>query len=1037
MLDGLGFGSLSAFLGDEGLLQMPPRMPSKTHLPSKLAFAPIISPGVPLPLRPSPTKRGPHPCVDGTMLNRKLAFKMLKQLGCDIRGGHEQGTCQYIEVGKIGQPVLFQMLIEFGYDPIAGADGSQVIRVMDQPHRSAEKLVADLCRPRKVGKRNDSDIEFPEGCADGFITGQARPKLRKEEEEELVKRLAAPRPPKSTVAEVDPQEPPKFRTKAEQEAHLNRLVRPRGIAAVDEDLECHRPLGPIMCLVDYVDEKADTSPFCQGGVSTVRPSPRLARAGFNSLARAASAASSFPINSEDPVLNRTPSPTGPNGVIEPTPFPASPSTGPIAGIERRRSHRTAHNEQKTDISDIVAKMFGVPAWPGRAAPVERSKVDRAQHLERLERLAKPRQRKEVDDGDQKDVVKPTRCPRSQQEACNRLAQPRHQPSRCTNPSGMEVSPEFNADFPSEGPLDFSAYASLVGSDPIGGPLDFSSYTSNNAGLGGSFDFRDPIGCPLDFSSHASNNAALGGSFDFTIQPPTRADYDPGFDVTEHPSMFQDLDENARGPDDDYSEDSTNHNEVTKVILVPSLLSECSGRLSRIEEESFSSACGSVSGSVKGIAGASVKGEQARAGKCRQRCSSLPSNRDRSRGLEVSEPTSAAFRRSRDSKNPASYKRHPPPLLPGDSRRTDQHPTADEDDMLDDIDRLYTEMLAKNPAAPPADGSDLGIVGVATKATEAEHFTTSISENCLQRQTSRTVSSATPSAVDETSASQSCQGSRVDSTSTALPFEVLPTPANKPTSYHPSLAPCDPCPAAGICAGFPSAHVDSKSSNTEQPVSAASMRVSADQAEQIDEETNVPIILELLKEVLWTALLAFRNGSCDFQVGLLQILDAEVLAACFRACGGNAMSPSLSQRLQSEMPGLYDALAVAQTTARSGNLESSVEMLGLEFLVQALRQARDHILALAAGTDSSKKTVEEKTTDHEETPSAHPKIGKNANGAVRAGTHLSCSGMTTCAGTPSSRASRGCAGGRRNTFAASKRGNKSSLSHWMVDDLESM
>ena len=47
---------------------------------------------------------------DNTLLNKKVAFRMLKQLGCEVR--KLESDVSFVEVSLGKQPVLFKMLVE-------------------------------------------------------------------------------------------------------------------------------------------------------------------------------------------------------------------------------------------------------------------------------------------------------------------------------------------------------------------------------------------------------------------------------------------------------------------------------------------------------------------------------------------------------------------------------------------------------------------------------------------------------------------------------------------------------------------------------------------------------------------------------------------------------------------------------------------------------------------------------------------------------------------------------------------------------------
>ncbi|CAE8587414.1 unnamed protein product, partial [Polarella glacialis] len=228
------FGSLSTFLGvsAEGHdgTRRPKDASSKASQVQQQAAANSL-PGRPL--------------KDRSQLNKKVAFKMLKQLGCEVRraeppegeGGVEGEA--YIEIPSAEQPVLFKMLLEFGYRPQRCPESGQgVIRVVEVRQRRPEELAASLAAPRRRAQKEPDEDE-------GWPSVGNKPRLRPEEEQELVNRLARPRIPRPPVAPsvsasdaseagsggkgaaAGEKEKPR-RTAAEQRAYLNRLLRPAG-----------------------------------------------------------------------------------------------------------------------------------------------------------------------------------------------------------------------------------------------------------------------------------------------------------------------------------------------------------------------------------------------------------------------------------------------------------------------------------------------------------------------------------------------------------------------------------------------------------------------------------------------------------------------------------------------------------------------------------------------------------------------------------------------------------------------------------------
>eukprot|EP00913_Durusdinium_trenchii_P016556 g15561.t1 len=110
-----------------------------------------------------------------------------------------------LEVNLAKQPVLFKMLVELGHGPRRNEDGDLAVRVKEDRHRKPEEVVAALSQPRKPK-------EVKEVKEEGYPS-VGRPRLKVEDEEELVKRLYKV-PVKAAVPEKELSKP--RRTAAEQ-----------------------------------------------------------------------------------------------------------------------------------------------------------------------------------------------------------------------------------------------------------------------------------------------------------------------------------------------------------------------------------------------------------------------------------------------------------------------------------------------------------------------------------------------------------------------------------------------------------------------------------------------------------------------------------------------------------------------------------------------------------------------------------------------------------------------------------------------------
>merc|ERR1712232_133285 len=102
----------------------------------------------------------PLPRRGGSLLNKKVAFRMLRQFGCEVKWTEPQGSGDvnahaYVEVCLAEQPQLFQMLLDFGYLP-SGSDSGPVVRVHAPKQRSQEEMVASLSAPRHASRGRPS-----------------------------------------------------------------------------------------------------------------------------------------------------------------------------------------------------------------------------------------------------------------------------------------------------------------------------------------------------------------------------------------------------------------------------------------------------------------------------------------------------------------------------------------------------------------------------------------------------------------------------------------------------------------------------------------------------------------------------------------------------------------------------------------------------------------------------------------------------------------------------------------------------------------
>lgn len=486
------FGSLNAFLGastshgslkpslDDFLAQKASVTAQDAHGSEKTSQA------------PKPQRKEPLGC-----LSKKVAFKMLKQLGCEVHQPASEGedvpTAEpYIEVSVKEQPVLFQMLLEFGYPIQKGNDGYSAIRVTEKRQRRQGEISAELAAPRKPPL-----LSLPPEClnADGWVS-LPRQRLRPEAEQELVKRLcegSKRRDSKETKsaseASTSASEAPKFRSAAEQKAHLERLFRPRDkdsevdlatLAASlasrpprappffgppkgpEEGLRRQEPLRPPRVERKRSEEERKNEPRDGKAPCSkeVRPSPRLAQAGLLALSSRTpspvfdSSSTSVPhsvaLEDDEASVARSTEEFSPPSENSPPKHEEEESCEGILPGEPDRNQALngasgGSDVLRSDYSEYLEKLLGPLPQPGR-----NDKRSKAEQQKRLGELAKPRQRPESATSDTSSSLgkeaKP-RSPRSQREICSRLSAPRQQRPPPSVPASVGAWDDDEASLP--------------------------------------------------------------------------------------------------------------------------------------------------------------------------------------------------------------------------------------------------------------------------------------------------------------------------------------------------------------------------------------------------------------------------------------------------------------------------------------------------------------------------------------------------------------------------------------------------------------
>lgn len=890
------FGSLHAFLdvGDDYTALPPSRRPPKETT--------LAAPGVPMPVRPH--RDG---LKDGTVLNRKVAFKMLKQLGCQVckpcapaadpaeGNGAIEGE-PFIEVTHAEQPVLFQMLLDWGYRPLQNAHGLQVVRVTDErKQRSQEEAMSALSAPRPPALPRLSE-------GDGWPTTGARPRMAPEQEQEMIKRLAGPRPPKPAPDTGLPaQAAPKFRTASEQKAHLERLLKPRDPAALAEPEAADQAAGrgapcgglpprprahvtwpqtsaferrvPRGAAGPREAEPAATAAAGArgrpvqagsggGGSSSsslpVRPSPRLAQAGASALG--------LSLRSAEPEVASASSHRQPLSASK------LPLDTPDLGVEVQSAEVTPGDaaEAGKDKTDWLDKLMGPTSWPGRPVATR----TRAEQQERLERLARPRAQSEPPPPAEAAKAAPPRSPRSQREACSRLAVPRKKPAAREAEAG--AAPDERLD---ERDAENAAWAAEA-----------------EEGLWA-----------------AEAEAAVGAA---------------------------------------------DHGDGQRVVVIPSLLTQMTGQLEPIAEDAPEPKPSKKLGACKSRRKARSQSVPSIAAP--YAVPVVPPQRARATGGGGGAPAgkgpgSCPY----GARGPGSPSAHHDPMeddlgsFIAQALGTEDSSNLEGEALLATIDHLYNSVLSAHRSGAT---QGLGASSWAAGHSSSAHLSGSnVPGRAVLQQSS--AGSGYPSWEQDLQGWESqadCRrvGGRPGDTGgggEALLADIdrlycemlqggLTAPA--PTLHTSAMQGMTPAAATGAPPPVPSGTVplhasgERLQSGGELPAAAA-----PETASELSSACSIEV-REVLAEVLWSALLMGRGtgGRIDMQARLLELLPSGTLARCVQASGSHALPPSLLQRLQAELPKVHAAISqpccggVAWTTSE---------------LVETLRGARDGLLALAS------------------------------------------------------------------------------------------
>lgn len=378
--------------------------------------APAMGPSIP---RPSSGNGPRKPPADGTLLNKKVAFRMLKQLGCPIHQGDDTSEASsasesYIEVHVDDQPVLFNMLKELGYRPCRSAYGVPIIRVVDEQRRTQQEAMAALASRSDRG-RSTSEVPSEQGSEGKRIPVK--------DLKESLDRLSKPRPPKPPpeTASTTEAAPPKVRTAQEQKDAIERLAGKKFTRSYWKDSEVSVPDGEGLGSqtlkrspsgdIQGTDTAGSTYPLC-------RKSPRLSRAAISMLGNDCSMERPRSLDAKGP--NLTASTKSSSSSVK-----ASPPTPQARPSTPTDSQEMAHESDAQQFVDRQPEQRSEPgssttgSFIGRRDQRHRPQSDTVKWLESMGFA-----------NDMSKEIAPKKVSKvQQQEALNRLAQPRKKPTR--------------------------------------------------------------------------------------------------------------------------------------------------------------------------------------------------------------------------------------------------------------------------------------------------------------------------------------------------------------------------------------------------------------------------------------------------------------------------------------------------------------------------------------------------------------------------------------------------------------------------------
>eukprot|EP00930_Biecheleria_cincta_P095759 TRINITY_DN87681_c0_g1_i1.p1 TRINITY_DN87681_c0_g1~~TRINITY_DN87681_c0_g1_i1.p1 ORF type:complete len:1026 (-),score=245.35 TRINITY_DN87681_c0_g1_i1:241-3318(-) len=946
------FGSLSAFLGvdriDGATRSAAATAAQRVRLKAAIGTATGAPPGHgSLPGRP---------LKDSTLLNRKVAFKMLKQLGCEVQSmeASDDGEPEelFIEVGVIRQPVLFKMLVELGYLPQRSAEGEMMVRVVEKRARKPEEIAAALSAPRRPPRqpsRQQDDSEQSEG-----YPAIGRPKLRREDEQDLVNRLnrprVLPRPGKpgseqAEGAEVLASTKPR-RTAAEQRAYLDRLLKPK---AADDEVSA-----------ELAEAMAAAGSHAPGQVWPILPSARPRNAGTWPASSSSARSTSAPGATGK---SRQPLPRSKTGNDDPPgqtrPLVRSSPRLVQAGLFAVQGGSGSGASSPDDLVPSLSVRSGSPFSEGstrRPASTELVQCS-AEPCQPEVTAASPQPTSMQNIGEETPVfVDNPQGPQRRREeehveqpsdnACvaddaSFLSTGRRSDELLTSVRSSLRAAQQQAASEAENTGDW--LERLLGPPSASKPADRRSRAEQRERLEQLAKPRqkkdqdpEPVDAPAPKARKASEQREACARLAVPRKPRSKADAATDDAIDEDECVLSDEDADWE-PDD----------EQPVVKIIPSLLAQCPSRLERIDEDSPPQCNDSKDSNSQG---------QKKRPPVRAR-SQGPAPRDRAYRQAIAAYTAPVV--PKDLLGAAPCKPNRPPCQGRGGRpQADRHYQQDEyesDDGSDDGEMSQDE-LARLAGLLSSSGNE-------DEAAQGEALLVNIDAlyNQLLAKGKRSAET-TGHSRDADAEEHEIMMARAEADSVA---GAAHAPAPQGTSPKPGGDMPDDAGGEELLQSIDLLYNDMLQGNRTSPAEVRSSEEEAatqmadsgappaevapaeKEQEEMAAEAELPALLE---EVLWSALLMARGsagtkrsaaaGTNKAQARLLELLPPGQLTEACRRCP-NGVPPSLLQRLAAEMPQVHAAtLAVSSTGIKAARKQSTAA------LTQCVREARDSILASA-------------------------------------------------------------------------------------------